>query len=115
MAGTAGRVAWRQLSQHSRAGAQVLLRQVRAGEARAGSLGPRGWGGNPGSFKYGEIGSPWARGRVPGFFTEEGAGDFLESGDSWVLMKLLAAPQTPDSGGRKWPGRPLWVLGRESS
>lgn len=87
MAAAALRVAGRQLSQHSGAGAPILLRQVRAG----GTAEPDHWAlgggrdGTPGSFKSGEIWEPLGSGLVPGSFTEEGAEDpdlkVLESGD----------------------------------
>ena len=60
MAGSALRVAGRQLSQYSESGAPILLRQVRGGwtgERDYWILGG-GRGGTPGSFKSGEIPGP---------------------------------------------------------
>ena len=101
MAGTTLRVAGRQLSQHSGAGARVLLRQVRAGGTQRGIPGPGRPQGPKTCVLYirRDLGAP---GLGAGLLSssQKRAGDLPESGDSSVLMKLLG-PQTSDPRGRK--------------
>lgn len=92
MAPAALRVAGRRLSQHSRAGAPVLLRQVTAGGAgeRDNRAGEAARAELPGPLKRKRSRSPGSE-LVPGSFTEDGAGDpglrVLESGYSSVLVE----------------------------